>query len=77
MSILIAILTLSANGTAAPPRTRVPEPRPSHECRDERGRFRLHCFPKGTVKPMPGNVPDVAQEADSPKNRAKPPKSPQ
>lgn len=77
MSILVAILALSANGAAAAPRTRVPEPRPGHECRDERGRFRLHCFPKGTVKPMPGDALNVAHEADSMKNRAKSPNNPQ
>lgn len=77
MSILIAILALSANGAAAPSRTRVPEPRPARECRDEQGRFRLHCFPKGTVKPMPGDMAEVPRKADSQETRAKRPKTPQ
>jgi hypothetical protein len=54
MSILLTALALSTSGTDAPltiaDKKAVP---PAVQCRDESGRFRLGCFPKGTVKLMP------------------------
>jgi hypothetical protein len=50
MSMLLALLVMAADGPP-PPRLHLKSP-PATACRDERGRFRLHCFPKGTVKPM-------------------------
>jgi len=55
MSILLTILALSTSGADA---SQVVADKkaavPTVQCRDESGRFRLGCFPKGAVKAMPG-----------------------
>jgi hypothetical protein len=66
MSMLLAILVMTADGLP-PPRLHL-KSRPAAMCRDERGRFRLHCFPKGTVKPMTIR-PEKRGQAGSPSAR--------
>jgi len=69
MMFWIAILALAANGAAAPPQVPKAKAAASRECRDERGRFRLHCFPKGTVKPMPRETAGIPSGANPAKER--------
>jgi len=55
MSILVALLAVAANGANPESLPQAKKPAPAATaCRDEQGRFRLHCLPKGTVKPSPG-----------------------
>lgn len=78
MSLLIAILALSANPATPPSK---PEAGAAQNaCRDAQGSFRLHCLPKGTVTPAPGShstIRNFPRDPDKAKVPAKPTKQPQ
>lgn len=71
MSLLLAIFAMAADG---PPPSRLHlKSQPAATCRDERGRFRLHCFRKGTVKPMTIRPEKRGQAGSPPGQPAKKP----